>query len=390
MQPIKIFFSWVPDSVKDRRFVYGLENHLADQMRLGEVTIWHAHKTSPGANEKQEILTNLNSADIILIFMSPDYMATDYYVDVEGRQAASMQSWGIATVRIILVRPIDYRNTSFNFCQVLPKSGEFISGLPYKDKILHNIALNITELVKEAHASRSAREENRIIHSPILHRSQFMPVMTPIESLIKRKQTDEIKLERHTDDIKSNRQTKELKQKKPHINAKQRKQVFAAEAAPSEYAWPPQIKPLPKTPKSNRAKKRRVQSTRKLRSTSITNWLESADRKYKFMSRGYLGIFFYGLIIIDTFGIPTAFLFWSHSWIIFALAFIISLPSVVIGAMNTGSLIPLPLALVYGTIWGIIISHYRSLSTLNIIIIIAVITSIHILLFHNYRLHNHR
>jgi TIR domain len=88
MQPIKIFFSFAPDSLKDRKYVSHLEKHLADQKRLGEVKIWHVHKASPGANVEQEILTNLKNADIILIFMSPDYMANDNCVDLEGSLVA--------------------------------------------------------------------------------------------------------------------------------------------------------------------------------------------------------------------------------------------------------------------------------------------------------------
>src|SRR2546425_10434487 len=106
MQPIKIFFSCAPNSNKDERYVHALEKPFADQKRNGEVTIWHVHNIPPGTNVRQENLRNLNSADIILIFMSPDYIADDYCVEVEGAQAASMQSWGIATVKKLRIRPI--------------------------------------------------------------------------------------------------------------------------------------------------------------------------------------------------------------------------------------------------------------------------------------------
>src|SRR5947209_2084660 len=131
MQPIKIFLSCAHSSSSiDTKYVYALENHLVDLKRSDEVTIWHVHKTSPGADVKQEILKNLNNADIILIFVSPDYMNSDHCIDMEGSQAASMQSWGIATVRVVLFRHIDWSNAPFNFCEVMPKNREFIYGLP--------------------------------------------------------------------------------------------------------------------------------------------------------------------------------------------------------------------------------------------------------------------
>ena len=135
MQPIKIFFSCAPNSSKDRKYVDALEKHFADQKRNDEVSIWHLYKTYLGSNEQQEILTHLNDADIILIFQSPDYLDNDFCVDVEGAQAASMQTWGIATVRVLRIRSIDSRTAPFNFCEALPESGEFISSLPYKEGI---------------------------------------------------------------------------------------------------------------------------------------------------------------------------------------------------------------------------------------------------------------
>src|SRR5207244_7692207 len=120
----------------------------------------------------------------------------------------------IASVRVLRIRSIDSRTAPFNFCEALPESGEFISSLPYKEEVLHTIALHISTLVKEARNSRFAREAKRVEYSPVLHQAHYMPVMTPVESLIKRRQTDDIKLhklERKTDEVKSPKRTDELK-----------------------------------------------------------------------------------------------------------------------------------------------------------------------------------
>ena len=399
MQPIKIFFSCAPESPKDKRYVYDLENHFADQKRSGEVTVWHVHKISPGANVKQELLTNLNSSDIILIFLSPDYMTTDHCVEVEGMQAASMQSLGIASVRVIQVRPIDWRTAPFNFCQILPESGDFLSKLPDREQALHKIAMDISTLVREVRNSRSVREANRVEHSRVLHQAYYMPLMAPIESLIKAKQTDASKLMRQTDEVTKTRRsvrqidevtktrrTEDLKQRKPSTKERRTDQVLADYSAPSEFRLAPGIKPFPRSRQKSQNRKRGKQNTPEPKST-IRKWLGDADKEYRFMSKGKRGLFFfYPMILIDAFGTSAAILNSSNSWMLFGLSLFISLLSVVIGAVNTGSLIPIPLALLYAGAWAIIISHYLALKPLYLIITISAITLAHILLFRkNYR-----
>jgi len=383
MQPIKIFFSYSPNSNKDKRYVDALEKQLADQTRNGEVIIWHVHKVPPGTNVRQELLKNLNSSDIILIFMSPDYLANDDCVDVEGAQAATMQSLGIATIRVLRIRPIDASSAPFNFCVTLPTSGEFISSLGYKkEEVLHNIALDISALVKEARNNRFVREANRREYSPILHQAHSMPVMAPVESLIKTRQTDDIKLnklERKTDEVKNIKRTGELTRRKTNTRVKQKNQALTDSATPSEYGSTRKIKPLPRT--RSRAKTRETLSTYKLRSTLI-NWLDGAGKEYKFLSKGNRGKFlFYPMILIDSFGMSAAILGWWNSLILAGLALIISLLSVVIGSVNTGNKLPIPLALLYAGAWGLVIQHYLSWKPVVIIGIMAAITFIHILLF---------
>jgi len=392
MQPIKIFFSCAPDSDRDKRFVLALEKHFADQTNYGEVKIWHVHKASPGSNVQQEILTNLNRSDIILIFLSPDYMNNAFCVNWEGAQAASLQISRIAIVRVLLIRPIAWRTAPFNVCEVLPESGEFISSLRHKEEeLLHDIALDIYALVKEARSSRSERDAKRVEHRPILQQAYYMPVMPTVESLVKTKQTDEIKLnklKRKTDEIKGTRQTEGLKPsnsnttRKTDIQSKQGSRVLADNV---QFASTQEIQSFARAQRRNRAKMRAAPNTFQSKSTRLRNWLEGADKEYEFINKGSpRKLFFYLTILIDSFGIATAVLALSKSGVLFGLALFISLSVDVIGAVNTGKLLPIPLALIYTAAWGIIIDHFfLSLKLIYIFgIILAVITLIHLMLFH--------
>src|SRR6266700_1548460 len=388
MRRIKIFFSCAPDSDKDKRYILDLEGHLADQTHYGEVEIWHVHKATSGTNVQQEILAHLESADLILIFVSKDYMTNRFCVDVEGAQAASMQSWDIATVRVLRIRPIDYRTAPFNFCQVLPESGEFISQSHHKkEKALHEIALDIYALVKEARSNRSEREAKRIRYRPALQQAHYMPVMTPVESLIKTRQTDEIKLnrlEKKTDEIKSSRRTEDLKPRKTNSKPKQRDLTLADSATSSEYASASGIQSIVKAQRRSRAGIREVRSTYKPRTINKSNWLDEANKEYKFFNKVlHRRLFFFLMILADSFGIAIAISGWSNSLTLSGLALFISLSIVVIGAVNTANLLPIPLAVIYAITWGIFIDHFfPSLNLIYLIGSMAIIAFIHFLLFH--------
>ncbi len=98
------------------------------------------------------------------------------------------------------------------------------------------------------------------------------------------------------------------------------------------------------------------------------------------MNKGYRRLFFYPVIIIDAIGIAAAIFIWSNSWLLFWLAMFFALAGVVIGALNTAVLIPIPLALLYAVVWGIVINHYFS-HPLYVFGIGGVIALVHVLIF---------
>ncbi len=383
MQPIKIFCSCAPNSLQDKRYIEDLDKHLAQVQRDGLVQIWHVHKISPGVNVERELHDKLNSADIILIFLSPDYMASDHCINVEAKRAVWLESKGIATVRVLLLRHVYWKNAPFSWCQPLPKNRKFISKWVDKNEAFLDVVRDIHLLIDEAQGNRSVREAIRKNYRPVMNQPHVLTVMPPFEALMKERQTDEIKLERHTDnirlerrtdEIKSPRRTERLKRRKINTRPKQEGLILADVATPSEFTVRQKLKSLPR-------------ARRRVRSTDITNWQNRASKEYNFMSKKKRGIFFfYPMILIDALGLPAAILGWSNSLVLFSLALIISLPCVIIGAVNTGNLIPIPLALLYASVWGIIIHHFRSWSLLDTIGIIVIITFIHLLLFRkNYR-----
>ena len=64
-----------------------LEKHLAILRWQGVITDWHDRKISPGGEWQGDINEHLNTAHIILLLISSDFVASPYCYDIEMRQA---------------------------------------------------------------------------------------------------------------------------------------------------------------------------------------------------------------------------------------------------------------------------------------------------------------
>jgi len=252
MQPIKIFCSYARGSSDDKKYLYELEKHLDPLKRQGQIELWHAHKIVPGADENRETLDQLKQADIILIFVSSDFMSNDYCYDVEGMRAIEMEDAGVAYVRVIRVRHIDLENTPFGCCQALPTNGKFITQYGIKQEAYLDIVQDIKEVVREAYDSRPLRETNRARFNATRNNTLVKTDIPSFTSFKVNRRTDDIKLERHTDDLKRARQTDELKPRKQRRRARIESQLVVNELVEHEFILAPPKKTISKTRRRGR------------------------------------------------------------------------------------------------------------------------------------------
>jgi hypothetical protein len=80
----KIFISY---SHKDESFRVAFETHLSQLKKNGYVEIWSFRKILAGQEWKGQIDKNLESADIVVFLVSPDFLASDYCSDIEVERA---------------------------------------------------------------------------------------------------------------------------------------------------------------------------------------------------------------------------------------------------------------------------------------------------------------
>src|SRR5438477_13038461 len=73
-----------------------LNIHLSNLKRELQLTVWHDREISPGQEWEREINTQLNAAHIILLLVSPRFMASQYCYGTEMKRALERHEEGKA------------------------------------------------------------------------------------------------------------------------------------------------------------------------------------------------------------------------------------------------------------------------------------------------------
>src|SRR4051794_22690219 len=90
-----------------------LEKHLAGLKQQGLIRGWHDRMIRPGDEWDSEIDTHLNSAAVILLLVSADFLASGYCYDIELRRALDRHEAGEACVVPIILRPVEWNGQLF-------------------------------------------------------------------------------------------------------------------------------------------------------------------------------------------------------------------------------------------------------------------------------------
>jgi hypothetical protein len=141
----KIFISY---SHNDEFYRQELEKHLSVLKRNGIVDTWTDRKIIAGENWEGKISTELINAKIILLLISPDFLASNYCYDIELKTAIERHNAGEAIVVPIILRHCDWSNTPFASIQGLPENAQPVKDWNDQDKAFLNVVEGIKALLK--------------------------------------------------------------------------------------------------------------------------------------------------------------------------------------------------------------------------------------------------
>ncbi len=143
---IKVFYSYAHE---DRILRDELEKHLSALREQGYITNWHDQEISAGIEWKNQIDKHLNSATIILLLISPDFMYSKYCYGTEMKKALERHELGEARVIPVILRPVDCEDAPFNKLQFLPTEGRPVTSWPNRDEAFLDITRGIRKAVYE-------------------------------------------------------------------------------------------------------------------------------------------------------------------------------------------------------------------------------------------------
>lgn len=156
--PLKLFISY---SHKDQSYLDELTTHLSLLRRDGVVADWSDRKITAGQEWEREIDTNLEQTDIVILLVSPDFIASDYCYGKELTYALDMHESGKAKIIPIVIRPCEWNEAPFSKIQLLPKDGQPISKWSDRDDAWLATARQlrvVAEEVREKNISKSQRK----------------------------------------------------------------------------------------------------------------------------------------------------------------------------------------------------------------------------------------
>lgn len=141
-----LFFSY---SHKDEGLRDQLETHLAGLKRQGIISAWHDRRITAGRDLGAAIDDNLNAAEIILLLVSPDFIASDYCYEREMGRALERHTSGQARVMPVILRPCDWRDLPFGHLLATPQDGRAITTWPNMDQAFLEVVRSIKAALQE-------------------------------------------------------------------------------------------------------------------------------------------------------------------------------------------------------------------------------------------------
>ncbi|HEU5377748.1 MAG TPA: TIR domain-containing protein [Ktedonobacteraceae bacterium] len=144
--PLRIFYSYAPE---DEVLALQIEAHLSSLIHQNLVTIWSSREILSGEDWSQEVNHHLVEADIILLLISSDFLASDYSYGSEIQAALRKHELGESRIVPILLRPVDWQGTPFAYIQALPPDGRPITSYRDRDQAFSDVVKGVRRVCED-------------------------------------------------------------------------------------------------------------------------------------------------------------------------------------------------------------------------------------------------
>jgi hypothetical protein len=151
--PLRLMCSY---SHKDATLRKELDVYIAPLKRQGIVESWYDGEIEAGAEWRAEIMRNLEEADIIVLLISADFLASDFCYDIEMMRALERHDAKEARVIPVIVRKSDWSSAPFAKLQALPKDALAVTLWTNQDEAWTDVAMGIRRAAESLQRARAS------------------------------------------------------------------------------------------------------------------------------------------------------------------------------------------------------------------------------------------
>lgn len=163
MQPNKTHFEpsickySFPIPTATKQFLSGCNVHLKNLTRDGQIGTWYDRETLAGSELDVEIEEKLEAADLFLLMISPDFIASDYCVEREMRRAFERHAAGNARVVPIIVEECDWKAMGdLRQLKAVPTDGKAVSEWVNQNSALLNVVQELRRIIETENTPTAA------------------------------------------------------------------------------------------------------------------------------------------------------------------------------------------------------------------------------------------
>ncbi len=157
-ESVKLFISYCH---RDETLRQQLDKHLAPLKGQKVIEAWHDRQIRAGDEWANQIDHNLNKADIVLLLISPDFVASDYCSNIELEQAVKRHENGEAIIVPVILEPCDWSWLPFAKFQAFPKDGKAITTWGNQNEAFVDVAQGLRKVAQELFAKRKLLAEQK-------------------------------------------------------------------------------------------------------------------------------------------------------------------------------------------------------------------------------------
>lgn len=199
-QTVKIFCSYAH---KDEPLREALDRHFALLRRQGVATFWSDKEIYAGSDWASQIDHNLRTANIILLLLSANFIASNYCFEIELKEAAERHLRREAVVIPVVLQPCKWDRVrvtceggefDLSRAQALPAGAKPVTKWGNRPEAYDNIAEGVAKVVEQL-AGGAANWGGTTVALPVHAAARAAPVpellphlcdRTPQETLLRR------------------------------------------------------------------------------------------------------------------------------------------------------------------------------------------------------------